>query len=152
MLVDFWTYSCINCRRSLPHVEAWYRAYHKDGLVVVGVHTPEFAFEHVESNVAAAAKSLGVTYPIALDNNYGTWDAYNNQYWPAEYLIDQNGDVRHTSFGEGDYATTESDIRALLMAGGATHLPAPTDVPNTEPTQATTPESYLGYQRARQRR
>ncbi len=147
VLIDFWTYSCINCRRSLPHVEAWYRSYHKDGLVVVGVHTPEFAFEHVESNIAAAARSLGVTYPIAIDNNYGTWDAYNNEYWPAEYLIDQNGDVRHTSFGEGDYAKTESDIRALLLAGGAKQLPKPTDIPNTEPTQATTPESYLGYQR-----
>jgi cytochrome c biogenesis protein CcdA/thiol-disulfide isomerase/thioredoxin len=147
VLVDFWTYSCINCRRSLPHVEAWYRSYHKDGLVVVGVHTPEFAFEHVESNVAAAARSLGVTYPIAVDNDYGTWDAYNNQYWPAEYLIDQNGQVRHTSFGEGDYATTESDIRALLLAGGAKTLPVATDIANTEPTQATTPESYLGYQR-----
>ncbi|HEV3328663.1 MAG TPA: hypothetical protein VGZ33_04650, partial [Acidimicrobiales bacterium] len=108
---------------------------------------PEFAFEHVESNIAAAAQSLGVTYPIAIDNNYGTWDAYNNEYWPAEYLIDQNGDVRHTSFGEGDYAKTESDIRALLLAGGAKQLPKPTDIPNTAPTQATTPESYLGYQR-----
>jgi cytochrome c biogenesis protein CcdA/thiol-disulfide isomerase/thioredoxin len=147
VLIDFWTYSCINCRRSLPHVEAWYRSYHKDGLVVVGVHTPEFAFEHVESNIAAAAQSLGVTYPIAIDNNYGTWDAYNNMYWPAEYLIDQNGDVRHTSFGEGDYAMTEADIRALLLAGGARSLPKPSDLPNTAPTQPTTPESYLGYQR-----
>jgi len=145
VLVDFWTYSCINCRRSLPHVEAWYHAYHKDGLVVVGVHTPEFAFEHDTGNVAAAAGSLGVRYPIAIDNNYGTWDAYNNQYWPAEYLIDQNGDVRLTSFGEGDYAKTESDIRMLLAAGGATMLPKATDVPNTVPTVAVTPESYLGY-------
>jgi cytochrome c biogenesis protein CcdA/thiol-disulfide isomerase/thioredoxin len=83
VLVDFWTYSCINCERSLPHVEAWYKAYEKDGFVVVGVHTPEFAFEHVPSNVAAAAKNLGVQYPIAIDNNYGTWNAYQNQYWPA---------------------------------------------------------------------
>jgi thiol-disulfide isomerase/thioredoxin len=147
VLVDFWTYSCINCRRSLPHVEAWYRAYHKDGLVVVGVHTPEFAFEHDVGNVAAATGSLGVRYPVAIDNSYGTWDAYNNQYWPAEYLIDQNGDVRHTAFGEGDYATTESDIRMLLLAGGAHHLPRATDVPNTVPTVPVTPESYLGYSR-----
>jgi cytochrome c biogenesis protein CcdA/thiol-disulfide isomerase/thioredoxin len=146
VLVDFWTYSCINCRRSLPHVEAWYRAYHRDGLVVVGVHTPEFAFEHVVSNVAAAASQLGVTYPVAVDDAYGTWDAYNNEYWPAEYLLDQHGDVRHTSFGEGDYATTERDLRALLVAGGARHLPPPTDVPNRTPTELTmTPESYVGY-------
>ena len=147
VLVDFWTYSCINCRRSLPHVEAWYRAYHRDGLVVVGVHTPEFAFEHDVGNVASAAGSLGVRYPIAVDDSYGTWDAYNNQYWPAEYLIDQNGDVRHTSFGEGDYAQTEADIRMLLAAGGATDLPRPSDLPNTAPSVATTQESYLGYAR-----
>jgi cytochrome c biogenesis protein CcdA/thiol-disulfide isomerase/thioredoxin len=146
VLVDFWTYSCINCRRSLPHVEAWYRAYARDGLVVVGVHTPEFAFEHVVSNVAAAANGLGVTYPIAVDNNYGTWDAYNNEYWPAEYLIDQNGEVRHTSFGEGDYTLMEADIRALLTAGGATHLPAWTETPNRTPTGELTPETYLGYE------
>ena len=114
---------------------------------MIGVHTPEFAFEHVESNVASAAQSLGVRYPIALDNSYGTWDAYNNEYWPAEYLIDQNGDVRHTSFGEGDYSTMEADIRALLLAGGAHDLPKPTDVANTEPALPTTPESYLGYTR-----
>ncbi len=145
VLVDFWTYSCINCQRSLPHVEAWYRAYAKDGLVVVGVHTPEFDFEHVVSNVKAAAGQLGVAYPVAIDNNYGTWDAYNNEYWPAEYLIDQQGDVRHTAFGEGDYATMEQDIRTLLAAGGATHLPAATEVANRTPTDPTTPESYLGY-------
>ena len=91
VLVDFWTYSCINCQRTLPHVEAWYRAYAKDGLTVVGVHTPEFAFEHVVSNVTQAAGQLGVHYPIAVDNNYATWNAYQNQYWPAEYLIDATG-------------------------------------------------------------
>jgi len=151
VLVDFWTYSCINCRRSIPHVEAWYRAYRRDGLVVVGVHTPEFAFEHVVGNVRAAAATLGVTYPIAVDDTYGTWDAYNQEYWPAEYLIDQRGQVRHESFGEGGYADTERDIRALLVAGGARHLPRPTDVPDTAPTvsqdASITPESYLGYER-----
>jgi cytochrome c biogenesis protein CcdA/thiol-disulfide isomerase/thioredoxin len=147
VLVDFWTYSCINCERSLPHVEAWYANYKKDGLVVVGVHTPEFAFEHVVSNVKAAAARLGVRYPIAVDNNYGTWDAYNNNSWPAEYLIDQNGNVRYATVGEGDYSTTEKDIRLLLQAGGASQLPPATEVANRTPTEATTVESYLGYQR-----
>ncbi len=114
VLIDFWTYSCINCQRSLPHVEAWYRDYQADGLVVVGVHTPEFAFEHVVGNVVSAATSLGVKYPVAVDSNYGTWDAWNNQYWPAEYLIDPSGNVRAYDFGEGDYATMEANIRTLL--------------------------------------
>jgi len=146
VLVDFWTYSCINCQRSLPHVEAWYRAYRDDGFVVVGVHTPEFAFEHVVANVRSAASSLGVAYPIAVDNNYATWDAYNNQYWPAEYLIDPHGQVRAYDFGEGDYSGMETAIRDLLTANGAAQLPARTDVPNLTPTQTLSPESYLGYQ------
>jgi cytochrome c biogenesis protein CcdA/thiol-disulfide isomerase/thioredoxin len=146
VLVDFWTYSCINCRRSIPHVESWYQRYHKDGFVVVGVSAPEFAFEHVVSNVAAGANSLGITYPVAVDDNLATWTAYRNNSWPAEYLIDQHGVVRHTSVGEGDYSTTEADIRALLVAGGVTKLPPPTDVPNETPTLPTTPESYLGYE------
>jgi len=146
VLVDFWTYSCINCQRALPHVEAWDNAYKKDGLVVVGVSTPEFAFEHVVSNVASAAGSLGVHYPIAIDNNYATWNAYNNEYWPADYLIDPTGNVRAYDFGEGGYSTMESDIRSLLTANGETHLPARTDVANKTPTTQTTQESYLGYQ------
>jgi cytochrome c biogenesis protein CcdA/thiol-disulfide isomerase/thioredoxin len=147
VLIDFWTYSCINCQRSLPHVEAWYNAYKNDGLVVVGVHTPEFAFEHVVSNVRAAAAALGVDYPVAVDSNYGTWDAYNNQYWPAEYLIDPKGEVRGYDFGEGGYATMESHIRELLTANGVTDLPAPTEVADKTPTSnAITQESYLGYQ------
>jgi thiol-disulfide isomerase/thioredoxin len=145
VLVDFWTYSCINCQRSLPHVEAWDNAYKNDGLVVVGVSTPEFAFEHVVSNVASAAGSLGVEYPIAIDNNYGTWNAYNNEYWPAEYLIDPTGRVRAYDFGEGGYSAMESNIRSLLTANGAVHLPARTDVANKTPTTQTTQESYLGY-------
>ena len=144
MLVDFWTYSCINCRRSLPHVEAWYNDYNSDGFVVVGVSTPEFAFEHVVSNVASAAKNLGVDYPIAVDDNYATWNAYNNQYWPAEYLIDQQGVIRHEEFGEGDYSGTETAIRALLEAGGATHLPPATDVPNRTPTGTSEPRDIRG--------
>jgi cytochrome c biogenesis protein CcdA/thiol-disulfide isomerase/thioredoxin len=146
VLVDFWTYSCINCQRALPHVEAWYNDYKKDGLVVVGVSTPEFAFEHVVSNVRSAAGNLSIDYPIAVDNNYATWDAYNNEYWPADYLIDPTGQVRAYDFGEGGYSTMESDIRALLTANGVTSLPARTDVPNKTPTAETTPESYVGYE------
>jgi cytochrome c biogenesis protein CcdA/thiol-disulfide isomerase/thioredoxin len=146
VLIDFWTYSCINCQRALPHVEAWYNAYKNDGLVVVGVHTPEFAFEHVVSNIRSAAGNLGVDYPIAVDNNYGTWDAYNNNSWPAEYLLDQTGEARAYSIGEGDYSTMESNIRSLLTANGATNLPPPTDVADKTPSGTTqTQETYLGY-------
>jgi cytochrome c biogenesis protein CcdA/thiol-disulfide isomerase/thioredoxin len=145
VLIDFWTYSCINCQRALPHVEGWYNDYKKDGFVVVGVSTPEFAFEHVRSNVASAAASLGVDYPVAIDNNYKTWDAYNNQYWPAEYLIDPSGQVRAYDFGEGGYSKMENNIRSLLAAKGVQHLPSATDVPNKTPTQAGSPESYVGY-------
>jgi cytochrome c biogenesis protein CcdA/thiol-disulfide isomerase/thioredoxin len=148
VLVDFWTYSCINCQRALPHVEGWYKDYKKDGLVVVGVSTPEFAFEHVVSNVRSAAGNLGVDYPIAIDNNYGTWDAYNNEYWPADYLIDPTGEVRAYDFGEGGYATMESNIRSLLTANGVTSLPSRTDVADKTPVNQTTPESYVGYEQA----
>jgi len=145
VLVDFWTYSCINCQRSLPHVEGWYNDYKKDGLVVVGVSTPEFAFEHEVANVMSAAGHLGIDYPVAIDNNYGTWDAYNNEYWPAEYLIDPTGEVRAYDFGEGGYGAMESNIRSLLTANGVTGLPARTDVPDKTPTNQLTQESYLGY-------
>jgi cytochrome c biogenesis protein CcdA/thiol-disulfide isomerase/thioredoxin len=148
VLVDFWTYSCINCQRSLPHVEGWYNDYKKDGLVVVGVSTPEFAFEHVVSNVESSAKNFGIGYPVAIDNNYGTWNAYNNEYWPAEYLIDPTGEVRAYDFGEGGYSSMESNIRQLLTANGVTSLPARTDVPDKTPTNQTTPESYVGYEEA----
>jgi thiol-disulfide isomerase/thioredoxin len=146
VLVDFWTYSCINCQRSLPHVEAWNRAYAGDGLTVIGVHTPEFAFEHVPSNVAEAARQLGVAYPVAIDDDYATWNAYENEYWPAEYLIDATGRVRHVDFGEGLYGQTESFIRQLLVAANPkVVLPRPTEVADQTPTEQTTPESYLGY-------
>jgi len=148
VLVDFWTYSCINCQRTLPHVEAWYSKYAKDGLVVVGVHTPEFAFEHVVSNVRTEAASLGVRYPVAVDDNYATWDAYDNEYWPADYLIDASGHVRHVHFGEGDYATTEQLIRQLLVAAHpGRSLPPATDVPDKTPTTELSPETYVGYDR-----
>jgi thiol-disulfide isomerase/thioredoxin len=146
VLIDFWTYSCINCLRSLPHVEAWYSRYHSAGLEVIGVHTPEFDFEHVASNVTAAISRLGVKYPVAMDNDYGTWNAWGNESWPAEYLIDANGNVRYESVGESDYGITEGVIRALLKATGA-KLPPTTDVPNRTPQEESTPESYLGYQR-----
>jgi cytochrome c biogenesis protein CcdA/thiol-disulfide isomerase/thioredoxin len=146
VLVDFWTYSCINCQRTLPHVEAWYRDYARDGFVVVGVHTPEFSFEHVVSNVRAQVKSLGVRYPVAVDNGYKTWDAYDNEYWPADYLIDAAGQVRHVSFGEGGYADTEKLIRQLLTAAHpGVALPAGTDIANTTPTGEQNPETYVGY-------
>jgi cytochrome c biogenesis protein CcdA/thiol-disulfide isomerase/thioredoxin len=148
VLVDFWTYSCINCQRALPHVEGWYNDYKSDGLVVVGVSSPEFAFEHVASNVKSAAGSLGIEYPVAVDDNLATWDAYNNEYWPADYLIDPTGVVRAYNFGEGGYGTMESNIRMLLAANGVSGLPSRTDVPDKTPTnQSMTPESYVGYQR-----
>jgi cytochrome c biogenesis protein CcdA/thiol-disulfide isomerase/thioredoxin len=146
VLIDFWTYSCINCLRSLPHVEAWYARYHKAGLDVIGVHTPEFDFEHVIGNVTSAVGRLGVKYPVAIDNNYGTWNAWGNDSWPAEFLVDAEGNVRYGSIGEGDYGRTEGAIRALLAADGA-KLPPPTSVPDRTPAQASTPESYLGYER-----
>jgi cytochrome c biogenesis protein CcdA/thiol-disulfide isomerase/thioredoxin len=148
VLVDFWTYSCINCQRTLPHVEAWYRKYAKDGFVVVGVHTPEFAFEHVVSNVRSQSAALGVRYPVAIDDDYGTWNAYHNEYWPADYLIDANGVVRHVHFGEGDYGTTERLIRQLLTAAHpGMRLDRTTDVPIMTPTREMSPETYIGYER-----
>jgi thiol-disulfide isomerase/thioredoxin len=145
VLVDFWTYSCINCLRTLPHVEAWDRMYRKDGLVIVGVHAPEFAFEHVPSNVRAAVKRLGVHYPVALDNDFGTWTAYQNEYWPAKYLVDRTGHIRYAHFGEGNYDTTEKNIRVLL--GEHPGAPASARLRDTTPTGPLTPESYLGTQR-----
>jgi cytochrome c biogenesis protein CcdA/thiol-disulfide isomerase/thioredoxin len=143
VLVDFWTYSCVNCLRTLPHVKAWDRAYRKDGLVIVGVHTPEFAFEHVPANVKAAVRKLGVRYTVAIDNRFGTWNAYGNQYWPAKYLIDRTGHVRYTHFGEGEYDKTEDQIRRYL---GEKAQPM-THVADRTPEHAMTPESYLGYAR-----
>jgi len=143
VLVDFWTYSCVNCLRTLPHLEAWDAAYRKQGLVIVGVHTPEFAFEHVASNVDAAIQRLGIKYPVFQDNDFGTWNAYANQYWPAEYLIDRAGHVRRAHFGEGEYGETENVIRRLLSFHGARARPER----DTTPQHLMTPESYLGYER-----
>jgi cytochrome c biogenesis protein CcdA/thiol-disulfide isomerase/thioredoxin len=142
VLIDFWTYSCINCLRTLPHLESWYRAYHRDGLVIIGVHTPEFAFEHVASNVAAAVKRLGIRYPVVQDNKYGTWTNYSNQYWPADYLIDRRGRIRDYHFGEGGYGEAENAIRTLLGVSADASA-----VPDRTPAEVTTPETYLGFER-----
>jgi cytochrome c biogenesis protein CcdA/thiol-disulfide isomerase/thioredoxin len=145
VLVDFWTYSCINCLRTLPHLKAWDAAYRKDGLVIVGVHTPEFAFEHVVSNVSKATKDLGVRYPVAVDDDAATWNAYQNSAWPTEYLIDRSGRIREIKEGEGDYNGTEEKIRALLgMSAARAQMAA---VKDTTPQHLTTPESYLGWER-----
>jgi cytochrome c biogenesis protein CcdA/thiol-disulfide isomerase/thioredoxin len=143
VLIDFWTYSCINCLRTLPHLKAWYAAYHSKGLVIIGVHTPEFAFEHVTSNVRGAVARLGIKYPVMQDNDYKTWDNYANEYWPAEYLIDRTGHIRHTHFGEGEYSTTEGLIRQLIDDHGASAR----QLPDLTPTELATPETYLGTAR-----
>lgn len=144
VLVDFWTYSCINCQRALPHINAWYDSYADAGLEVIGVHTPEFAFERETRNVIAGAEDLGVDHPVAQDNSYSTWTGYRNRYWPAEYLIDADGTVRYLKFGEGDYAITEQHIRDLLReADPDVVLPEPTDTEDTTPDAETTPETYL---------
>src|SRR4051794_20337826 len=122
VLIDFWTYTCINCIRTLPKLKAWDAKYRADGLTVIGVHTPEFPFEKDAGNVGAAIRQDGVRYPVAQDNDYTTWDAYHNAYWPAEYLIDAEGQVRHVHFGEGDYDQTERAIRALLAESGRSRL------------------------------
>ena len=143
VLVDFWTYSCINCLRTLPYLKSWDAHYRSKGLVVLGVHSPEFSFEHSLGNVRAAVARLGIRYPVALDNDFATWTAYQNQYWPADYLIDRTGRVRDVHFGEGAYAQTEHKIRELL----ATRLPPALAQPDRTPTELRTPESYLGYAR-----
>jgi cytochrome c biogenesis protein CcdA/thiol-disulfide isomerase/thioredoxin len=146
VLVDFWTYSCINCLRTLPHLKAWDRAYRLDGLAIVGVHTPEFAFEQEEDNVRGAVERLGVRYPVAMDNDFETWDAFQNRYWPAKYLIDARGHLRYVHFGEGSYGETESRIRELL-AEQRQRLPAPVRVGDPTPKELYSPETYLGAQR-----
>jgi cytochrome c biogenesis protein CcdA/thiol-disulfide isomerase/thioredoxin len=149
VLVDFWTYTCINCIRTLPYVNAWYAKYHSDGFEVVGVHTPEFPFEHSAANVAAAIAQNGIRYPVVQDNEYGTWNAYENQYWPAEYLIDAQGRIRLEDFGEGEYAAKERAIRSLLVEAGAGDLSGPVHVHALQPSEVEiTPESYLGAELA----
>jgi cytochrome c biogenesis protein CcdA/thiol-disulfide isomerase/thioredoxin len=145
VLIDFWAYSCINCQRAIPHVVDWYNAYKDKGFEVIGVHSPEYGFEKVDTNVASGAADLKIDYPIALDNNLSTWTNYRNQYWPAEYLIDAQGTVRHVKFGEGDYDVTENLIRQLLSdANQGAELPPETKAADTTPTSALTPETYFG--------
>ncbi len=152
VLIDFWAYSCINCQRAIGHVVDWYNRYRDVGFVVIGVHTPEYAFERVAGNVAGGAAALQVSYPVALDNDYATWNSYQNLYWPAEYLIDANGTVRHIKFGEGDYDTGERLIRELLTDASGPNpdmrLPAATQMVDTTPRTRLTPETYVGAGRA----
>jgi cytochrome c biogenesis protein CcdA/thiol-disulfide isomerase/thioredoxin len=149
VLVDFWTYTCINCIRTLPFLKGLYATYHPYGFDVVGVETPEFTFEQDASNVKQAIASDGLRYPVVQDNQYGTWNAYHNQYWPAEYLIDAHGNVRHVQFGEGDYGQSEAAVRELLYQAGVHNLPPPSTGRAIMPSlQLQTPETYLDAARA----
>lgn len=155
VLIDFWTYSCINCLRTLPYVKAWAQKYRDQGLVVIGVHAPEFAFERDIGNVKKAVKDLGVDYPVAIDNNYAIWRGFNNQYWPAHYFIDAQGRVRYHHFGEGNYAESERVIQQLLREAGAKQVASNiADVQASGIQQAAdmrdvrSPETYVGYERA----
>jgi thiol-disulfide isomerase/thioredoxin len=152
VLVDFWAYSCINCQRELPHVEAWSKRYGSSGFVAIGVHTPEYAFEHVASNVQAGAERIGITFPIAIDNAFQTWNAYNNHAWPASYLIDATGRIRYVYVGEASYEYEETLIRSLLTeADPGIQLPAVTNLPDLSPKsyEQQSPETYLGAQKRR---
>ena len=147
VLVDFWTYSCINCVRTLPHLTTWYERYKNDGLVIVGVHTPEFAFERESQNVENAIKQFGITYPVAQDNDYKTWNNYQNHYWPAEYLIDAKGHMRRVHFGEGGYDEMEEAIRALIKENGQSIEGPLSSLNDQTPRYDRTPETYLGTRR-----
>jgi cytochrome c biogenesis protein CcdA/thiol-disulfide isomerase/thioredoxin len=149
VLIDFWTYTCINCIRTFPHLKAWDAKYRDKGLTIVGVHSPEFGFEKKASNVARAIRQNGLAYPVAQDNELATWNAWSNQYWPAEYLIDARGHVRYANFGEGDTDKTEAAIRSLLADAGATDLGGDAKPDRQyDPSAEATPETYLGADRA----
>ncbi len=161
VLLDFWTYSCINCVRTLPHVTEWYKEYKDKGLEIIGIHTPEFAFEKNKQHVEDAVKRFNITYPVALDNNYQTWQAYNNHYWPAHYLINQDGNIVKTHFGEGDYVEMENAIRALLNMPSIEKKPTPSPARPAVSDEALakseavegqhiTQETYLGSERGKQ--
>ncbi len=155
VLVDFWTYSCINCLRTLPYLKAWNEKYHDQGLVIIGVHSPEFAFEKDQHNVEQAVRDLGITYPVAMDNQYAIWNAFSNQYWPAHYLIDATGKIRQQHFGEGAYQETEQMIQTLLRESHQGVLALGNElvtVAGTGTTAATvittqSPETYIGFKR-----
>jgi cytochrome c biogenesis protein CcdA/thiol-disulfide isomerase/thioredoxin len=156
VLVDFWTYSCINCLRAIPYVEAWSEKYKNDGLVVVGVHTPEFAFEKDRANISKAAQELKITYPVAIDSNYSIWRAFNNQYWPAHYFIDANSTIRYHHFGEGKYDESEQVIQQLLKernsnvkTGGLVQVAASGVQAAADLNDVQSPETYVGYERQR---
>ena len=155
VLVDFWTYSCINCLRTLPYVKAWAEKYRDQGLVVIGVHAPEFAFERDVGNVTKAMKNLGITYPVAIDNDYRIWRAFNNEYWPAHYFADAQGRIRYHHFGEGDYAESERVIQQLLreagngnVSGGLIQADARGVQQAPDMSTVASPETYVGYQRS----
>lgn len=146
VVIDFWTYSCINCQRTLPYLRAWYEKYKDKGLVIIGVHAPEFEFEKNEKNVGQAIKDFGLSYPIVQDNDFNTWRAYDNHYWPAKYVIDKDGYVRFKHFGEGSYDETEKVIQDLLKEAGSKNVSTEVSNPSYK-TYSQTPESYLGYSR-----
>ena len=155
VLVDFWTYSCINCLRAIPYVRAWAEKYKDQGLVVIGVHAPEFAFEKNIGNVKKAVSDLKIDYPVAIDNDYAIWKAFNNDYWPAHYFIDAEGRIRHHHFGEGDYEELEKVIQQLLAEAGKTNMPTALVAVNASGVAAAadmnnvgSPETYIGYDRA----
>ena len=155
VLVDFWTYSCINCLRSLPYIRAWADKYTESGLVVIGVHTPEFDFEKEPANVQKAVKKFGITYPVAMDSNHEIWNAFHNQYWPAHYFIDAKGKVRFEHFGEGNYAESERWIQQLLQERDKQPMPASSVEVRAEGLEAApdmkdvrSPETYIGFSRA----
>jgi cytochrome c biogenesis protein CcdA/thiol-disulfide isomerase/thioredoxin len=155
VLVDFWTYSCINCLRTLPYLRSWWQKYRDHGLVIIGVHTPEFAFERNVDNVRRAVHDLSITYPVAVDSGYAIWSAFLNNYWPADYFIDDKGEIRGHAFGEGDYDQSERRIQSLLRAAGFADVPSDlVSAPGTgveaapDADEVRSPETYLGYDRA----
>jgi thiol-disulfide isomerase/thioredoxin len=148
VLYDFWTYSCVNCVRTFPYVRAWYDRYRTDGLVIIGIHSPEFDFEKNHGNVIRAVKNLGVTWPVAFDDKMVIWDAFNNNSWPADYIADRSGHVRYTHVGEGDYAQAEDVIRTLLGVAPSSARAAPPGTPKARTSGPdVTPETYLGVLR-----
>lgn len=154
VLIDFWTYTCINWRRTLPYVREWASKYKEQGLVVIGVHTPEFSFEQKMDNVASSVKDMNINYPVALDNNFSIWNSFNNQYWPALYLIDAKGKIRYQKFGEGDYAESEMEIQKLLKEISSKNIPVDLVQPKPDGYETAADwehlrsgENFLGYSR-----
>ena len=147
VVIDFWTYSCINCLRTLPYITSWYDKYKDDGLVVIGVHSPEFSFEKQKDNVQKAVSDNNIHYPVAMDNDLTTWGNFKNQYWPATYFIDRNGNVRHTHFGEGMYTEDETVIRQLIIENGSKLNSSVNKVTDATFNTKQSPETYINYSR-----